>query len=164
MRKSSGRLRAAIIIAVVAVVAATALGVAGCGSSSTTDKTIPDAAAATKDTTKWADAAGTNGLSGTLSGKGPFTVFASSNTAVDKAGASALTGDVQKAMIVEGTAFTKADLAKGMKNSSMLDGNDVVTYTGSDGNFYMNSMKVTAGPIQAKNGVIYVVEGLVTPK
>jgi uncharacterized surface protein with fasciclin (FAS1) repeats len=163
MKNSSGPLRAAIIIVLVALVAAAALGSVACGGS-TADKNIPDAAKATSDTTTWADALGTNGLTDTLNGTGPFTVFASSNAAVDKAGAAALTADVQKAMIIEGTAFTKDELAKGVKNASMLDKNDIVTYTGSDGKFYMNAMVVTDGPIQAKNGVIYIVDGLVTPK
>jgi uncharacterized surface protein with fasciclin (FAS1) repeats len=153
MKKSSGPLRAALIIALVVAIAAAALGIVACGGS-TADKSIPDAAKSTSDISKWADALGTNGLADTLNGAGPFTVFASSDSAVDKAGASALTGDAQKAMIVEGTAFTKDELAKGVKNSSMLDGNDVVTYTGSDGQFYMNSMKIVSGPIEAKNGVI----------
>ncbi len=163
MKKSSGPLCAAIILAIVAVVAATALGIAGCGSD-TSGKDIPDAAAATDTATKWADALGANGLTGTLNGAGPFTAFASSNAAVDKAGAGALTGDVQNAMIVQGAAYTKAELGKGLSGDSLLKGNSVVTYTGSDGKLYMNSMEVTAGPIRAKNGVIYVVEGLVTPK
>ena len=166
MKKSSGPLSAAIIIAIVAVVAATALGLAGCGSG-TSGKNIPDAAAATDNATTWADAVGTNGLTDTLNGTGPFVAFVSSNAAVDKAGASALTGDVQKAMIiaaVDGKVPTDDDLRAGLKSASMLDGNDVTTYTGSDGKFYMNAMEVTAGPIEAKNGTIYVVEGLVTPK
>jgi len=166
MKKSSGPLSAAIIIAIVAVVAATALGLAGCGSG-TSGKNIPDAAAATDNATTWADAVGTNGLTDTLNGTGPFVAFVSSNAAVDKAGASALTGDVQKAMIIaatDGKVPTDEELHTGLKSASMLDGNDVTTYTGSDGKFYMNAMEVTAGPIEAKNGTIYVVEGLVTPK
>ena len=166
MKKSSGPLSAAIIIAIVAVVAATALGLAGCGSG-TSGKNIPDAAAATDNATTWADAVGTNGLTDTLNGTGPFVAFVSSNAAVDKAGASALTGDVQKAMIIaatDGKVPTDDELHAGLKSASMLDGNDVTTYTGSDGKFYMNAMEVTAGPIEAKNGTIYVVEGLVTPK
>jgi len=167
MKKSSGPLSAAIILVIVAVVAATALGLAGCGGSGTSDKNIPDAAAATDTATTWADAVGTNGLTDTLNGAGPFVAFVSSNAAVGKAGASALTGDVQKAMIIaatDGKVPTDADLHAGLKSASMLDGNDVTTYTGSDGKFYMNAMEVTAGPIEAKNGTIYVVEGLVTPK
>jgi uncharacterized surface protein with fasciclin (FAS1) repeats len=166
MKKSSGPLRAAIILAIVAVVAATALGIAGCGSG-TSGKNIPDAAAATKNATKWADALSKNGLTDTLNGTGPFVAFVSSNAAVDKAGASALTADVQKAMIVpavDGKVPSDADLHAGLKSASMLANNDVTTYTGSDGKFYMNAMAVTEGPITAKNGVIYVVEGLVTPK
>ena len=166
MKKSTGPLRAAIILAIVAVAAATALGLAGCGSG-TSGKNIPDAAAATDNATTWADAVGTNGLTDTLNGTGPFVAFVSSNAAVDKAGASALTGDVQKAMIIaatDGKVPTDEELHTGLKSASMLDGNDVTTYTGSDGKFYMNAMEVTAGPIEAKNGTIYVVEGLVTPK
>lgn len=163
MKKSSGPLRAAIILAIVAVVAATALGIAGCGSGAS-GKNIPDTAAATDTATRWADALGANSLTDTLNGAGPFTVFASSNAAVDKAGAGALTGDVQNAMIIQGTAYTKAELGKGLSGDSLLKGNSIVTYSGSDGKLYMNSMEVTTGPIEAKNGVIYVVEGLVTPK
>ena len=163
MKKSSGPLRAAMILALVAVAVVSALALAACGSS-TKDQNVPEAATSDSTLSSWTDALKTNGLDATLNGAGPFTVFATNNTGMDAAGAGKVTADVQKAMIVEGTAFTKDELAKGVKNASMLDGNDVVTYTGSDGAFYMNSMKVVSGPIEAKNGVIYVVEGVVTPK
>jgi uncharacterized surface protein with fasciclin (FAS1) repeats len=164
MKKSSAPRRAVMVLALAAVAVVAVLALSACGGSSTTDKNIPDAASSTSDISTWSDALGTNALTDTLNGAGPFTVFASSDSAADVAGASALSGDVQKAMIIEGSAFTKDELTKGVKNASMLDGNDVLTYTGSDGHFYMNAMKIVSGPIEAKNGVIYVVDGLVTPK
>lgn len=163
MKKSSGPRRAAIVLALVAVAVAAALALAACGSS-TKDQNVPEAASSNSDLSSWTDALTTNGLDATLNGAGPFTVFAVTNKGMDAAGAGKVTADVQKAMIIEGTAFAKADLEKGAKNASMLDGNDVVTYTGSDGKFYMNSMEVVGDPIEAKNGIIYMVDGVVTPK
>lgn len=39
-----------------------------------------------------------------------------------------------------------------------------MAYTGSDGSVYVNTYKVVGGPIEADNGVVYVIDGVIAPK
>ncbi len=96
-------------------------------------------------------------------GAGPFTVFAASNDGVTASGAT-LSADAVKASVIDGTNFTRADLAKGTKSDSMLDKNTIVTYTGTDGSLYVNDIKVIGDPITAGNGTVYVIDGAIQPK
>jgi len=98
-----------------------------------------------------------------LDGEGPYTVFAPSDTAVSAA-AVTLDGDVVKASAVDGENLTEADMAEGTKNDSMLEDNTIVTYTGTDGALYVNDHKVVDGPLDADNGVVYIIDGVIQPK
>ena len=139
------------------------LALAACGSSAT-DQNIPEAATSNSDISQFVDAVKANDMEGTLNGTGPFTVFAPTNSAMDAASDVTMSADVIKVHVIEGQNLSRADLEKGVKNASMLDGNDIVTYTGSDGKLYMNSMEVVGEPIEAKNGTIYMISGVNKPK
>ena len=154
MKRSRGLLVTAV--AVLALVAVALLG--ACGSS-----TKSDVAAAVKgdsQLSQYATALNAAGLSSTLTGKGPFTVFAATNDALAKAGVK-LNADSIKASVVQGATLAKADMVKGTKNDSLLAKTSVVTYTGSDGALYVNTFKLAGNPIKAGNGIVYPIAGVI---
>jgi uncharacterized surface protein with fasciclin (FAS1) repeats len=154
MKKSRGLLVTAVTV--LALVAVSLL--AACGSS-----TKADVSAAVKgdgDLSQYAKALDAAGLSSTLTGKGPFTVFAATNDALTKAGVT-LSADSVKASVVEGTTLAKADMVKGTKNDSLLAKTSVVTYTGTDGSLYVNTYKLAGDPIKAGNGIVYPIAGVI---
>lgn len=158
----------AVGIVALAVVGLGTAVLAACGSSDKQASASPSsdvvaAALSTGQLSQFAAAVKVDGLDGTLAGKGPLTVFAPSNAALTASGAS-MTADVLKVHVIQGQELAKADLEKGTKNGSLVDGNDIVTYTGNDGNLYVNTYKVVAGPIKAGNGVVYVIDGVIEPK
>jgi len=143
-------------IALVLLLAAVALS--ACGGSSTPS----DVSTALKDNSQvsqYADAFAAAGISG----NGPFTVVAATDDALTKAGVK-LTSDAVKASVIDGTNVTKADATKGAKWDSMLANNSIYSYTGTDGQLYVNSFKVVGDPITTGNGTIYVVDGVIQPK
>ena len=166
MKKSRGLLCAAAVL--VMVLAATAL--AACGSDETEasapaspSSDVVAAAAGSDELTQFSDAVAAAGMDTTLAAEGPFTVFAASDDAVTAAGAT-LDGDAVQAAVIEGEAFSRADLEAGTKNDAMLADNTIVTYTGSDGSLYVNNHKVVREPLTAGNGVVYVIDGVILPK
>jgi uncharacterized surface protein with fasciclin (FAS1) repeats len=112
-------------------------------------------------------------LAGTLSGAGPFTVFAPTNAAFDKlpAGTVAsllkpenkgqlvniLTYHVVSGKVMSGTVVT-------------LNGQNVKTVNGatvrvsvSNGKVKVNNANVTAVDVEASNGVIHVIDSVLLP-
>lgn len=124
------------------------------------------------------------GLVDTLKGAGPFTVFAPTDDAFAKVPKATLDGlmrpaqktvlaDVLKYHVVAGK-LTAADLAKqitdgggkamlktvnGQDLTATMAGN-VITLTGADG----SKGTVTQADVNQSNGVIHVVDGVLTPK
>lgn len=124
------------------------------------------------------------GLVDTLKGAGPFTVFAPTDDAFAKVPKATLDGlmrpaqktvlaDVLKYHVVAGK-LTAADLAKqitdgggkamlktvnGQDLTATMAGN-VITLTGADG----SKATVTQADVNQSNGVIHVVDGVLTPK
>lgn len=124
------------------------------------------------------------GLVDTLKGAGPFTVFAPTDDAFAKVSKATLDGlmrpaqktvlaDVLKYHVVAGK-LTAADLAKqitdgggkamlktvnGQDLTATMAGN-VITLAGADG----SKATVTQADVNQSNGVIHVVDGVLTPK
>jgi uncharacterized surface protein with fasciclin (FAS1) repeats len=109
------------------------------------------------------------GLAETLSGKGPFTVFAPTDAAFAKLPAGtvdALLKDVPKLKailtyhVVSGTV-----LAKDVKTGSVptVNGQSLAVVAGSSG-VTVNGAKVTAVDVAASNGVIHVIDTVLLPK
>lgn len=153
------------VLALALLLAAFAL--AACGGSSSEDSSSSsspsgDVASALKgdDTiSQYADAFAAAGIGG----EGPFTVVAATNDALTAAGIT-LDADAVLASVIDGTNVLPADAEKGAKFDAMLEGNSIVTYTGSDGSLYVNDFKVVGDPIAAGNGTIYIVDGVIQPK
>ncbi|GAA4271269.1 hypothetical protein GCM10022258_05620 [Aquimarina gracilis] len=100
-----------------------------------------------------------------LNGEGPFTVFAPTNAAFDALDAipsgDALT-EVLLYHVAEGK-FTAEDLLQG-ETVTTLQGDEVTIEVDGDGNVILNSsIKVMTADIEASNGIIHVIEGVLLP-
>ena len=112
------------------------------------------------------------GLAETLSGKGPFTVFAPTDAAfakVDKATLKSLMEPENKAKlkalltyhVVSGKVMAK-DVG-GMDEAKSVEGSEIMIST-KNGNVMLNGKaKVTKTDIVAKNGVIHVIDTVIMP-
>ncbi len=133
-------------------------------------KTIVDIAASNPDFSTLVSLVKSAGLVGTLSGDGPFTVFAPTNEAFAKVPAATLEQlkadpsgaltDVLKLHVVSGKVLA-ADAAK-------LDGQCVDTLGGkvkiakSGEDLTIGGAKIIKTDIEASNGVIHVIDGVIT--
>ena len=178
-------------VIVLGIVAALGLTAAACSSddsseaASTTTSTeapmdtgtIVDVAAGNEDFATLVAALEAAGLVETLSGPGPFTVFAPTNEAfaalpagtveslLEPANKDALTG-VLTYHVVDGKVMA-ADLTDGQKVTT-LQGEELtvgvsdtgVTVTDASGNTY----KVVTADVEASNGVIHAIDGVLIPK
>lgn len=146
-------------------------------------KTIVDIAVGSADHTTLVAAVQAAGLAETLSGAGPFTVFAPTNEAFAKlpegtvdgllkpeskdaltkiltchvVGAQALAADVVK-MVGDGGGTAMVDTLGGCKLSVTLDG-DMVKITDEAG----GTATVTAADLTGSNGVIHVIDAVLLP-
>ena len=103
------------------------------------------------------------GLVETLQGPGPFTVFAPTDDAFAKL-AAVPTGDALKNVLlyhVVSGAVGSGDLTAGMV-PTLLDGKSVSVDL--KGGVKINTSKVTAANIIAKNGVIHIVDTVLVPE
>ena len=151
------------ILALALLLAAAALSACGSSDDSSSAGSSPSgdvASALTSDEaiSQYADAFAAAGISG----EGPFTVFAASNDALSAASIT-LDADAVKASIIEGQQLAPSDL-EGQSTDSMLADNKVTTYRGTDGSLYVNDLKIVGDPIEAADGTIYVVDGVIQPK
>ncbi len=100
-----------------------------------------------------------------LSGDGPFTVFAPTNEAFDALDAIP-TGDALKEVLLYHVAsgkFTAEDLIQG-ETVTALQGDEVTIELDGDGNVILNgSIKVMMADIEASNGIIHIIEGVLLP-
>lgn len=174
-----------IVVALLLVAAPFALAACGEEEEATEEATAasPTPAAPTADIvdtlnaagtyTKLLDALETAGLTDTLRGEGPFTVFAPTDDAfaalppetIDElyADPSGALTDILLYHVVPDETLMKADIAAGGKFASALEDESLVTYTGSDGNVYVNDIKITTADIQATNGVIHAIDAVIVP-
>ncbi|MGY0036046.1 fasciclin domain-containing protein [Pedobacter sp. NJ-S-72] len=111
-------------------------------------------------------------LAETLSGKGPFTVFAPTNEAFDKLPA----GTVEKLLKPEmkkdlAGVLTYHVIAGNYKAADLKDGLELATvqgqkvkFTKKDGQWYINDAKITITDAVSSNGVTHVIDGVLMPK
>ena len=159
---------AAIITATMAL-AFSGPAMAGCG---TCDKTIVENAAANKDFSTLVAAVKAAGLAETLSGKGPFTVFAPTNAAFAKLPEGTVASllkpenkeklaSILKYHVVAGNVMA-ADVVK-LEKAKTVEGSEVVIkVTGKT--VTINGAKVVKTDIKCKNGVIHVIDTVLMPK
>jgi len=109
-------------------------------------------------------------LAGTLSGAGPFTVFAPTDAAFDAlpdGTLETLLEDSEGALTdillyhVVGAQATSTMLSDGQKIETLLG--DEVTVTINDDGVFINDAQVTAADIAADNGVVHVIDAVLLP-
>jgi uncharacterized surface protein with fasciclin (FAS1) repeats len=109
-------------------------------------------------------------LQGTLSGPGPFTLFAPTDAAF-----AALPGGVLDDLLDDPTGaladvllyhvldskVLSTDLSDGM-TATTLEGSDITVTINQDG-IFINDAKVTTADIETDNGVVHVIDAVLTP-
>jgi uncharacterized surface protein with fasciclin (FAS1) repeats len=109
-------------------------------------------------------------LAGTLSGDGPFTVFAPTDdafNALPDGTIDALLADPQGALTdiltyhVLGADVRSTDLVDG-QTAVTLNGKEITVTINNDGVF-INDAQVTVADIEADNGVVHVIDAVLTP-
>lgn len=165
MRKFGGIVLAAAMVVSFGVQSAKA----GCG---TCDKTVVEAAVAAKKFNTLVAAVRAAGLAETLSGDGPFTVFAPS----DEAFAALPEGTVAELIkpenkdklvkiltyhVVPGKVMAKQVV--GLSEAKTVQGSAVAIKV-VDGTVMVDKAKVLKTDINCKNGVIHVIDKVIMPK
>jgi uncharacterized surface protein with fasciclin (FAS1) repeats len=132
--------------------------------------TIVDAALATPDLKVLADAVVAANLAGTLSGPGPFTVYAPTNAAFAKippAVLSAITSDVSllTAVLTYHVTPGKADprfVFSTPKEASTVQGQTV--FFSRDKGPQVNQSNVSCTPVRTTNGVVWLIDSVLLPQ
>jgi uncharacterized surface protein with fasciclin (FAS1) repeats len=112
------------------------------------------------------------GLTGALSGTGPFTVFAPSNDAFAKLPSGTVEDLVKpenkdklvqilKLHVVSGKHMAADFTGKSLDVATL--GGENVTVAGKDGAVHVGAAKVSAGDVAASNGVIHVIDTVLMP-
>ena len=132
--------------------------------------TVADIIANSENHTTLEAAIAAAGLTETLSGDGPFTVFAPTDdafAALPEGTIDALLADPSGALTdillyhVIGAKVMSTDLSDGQMAETLL-GKDVKVTINNDGVF-INDAKVTVADIEADNGVVHVINAVLTP-
>lgn len=142
------------------------------GSKMVKSKNIVENALGSADHTTLVAAVKAAGLVETLSGKGPFTVFAPTNAAFDKLPKGTVDGllkpekkaDLTKVLtyhVVPG-ALKAADLKDGQKLKTVQG--EELTVSVKDGKVMINGATVTIADVISSNGVTHVIDGVLLPK
>jgi uncharacterized surface protein with fasciclin (FAS1) repeats len=162
--------RSLIALTVAAALATGVLGAAGAAGAQEQPGTIVEVAQSNPDFSTLVSAVSAAGLAETLSGEGPFTVFAPTNAAFEKLPAGtldALLADPQGALtdvlglhVTSGNVGSQAAIAAAGTNVETLGGPVAVELRGED--LYVGGAKVVTTDIQASNGVIHVIDTVIT--
>ena len=133
--------------------------------------TIVDIAVADGRFTTLVTAVTEAGLAETLSGEGPFTVFAPTDdafAALPEGTIAALLEDPQGALtdillyhVVDGAVM--AETVVTLDSATTLNGADVTITVNDDGVFLNDTVQVIITDIVASNGVIHVIDGVLLP-
>jgi len=130
--------------------------------------TIVDTAVSAGSFTKLVDAVKAAGLGETLSGPGPFTVFAPGDDAFDKLPAGTMDAllsdipkltDILKYHVVAGR-YTSSDITSMMSLRS-LEGQDISIST--LGGIRVGDARVVKADIETDNGLIHVIDSVMMP-
>ena len=160
--------RPLFVILSAAVLSLTATGIAHAQSDS--PGTIVEVASANPDFSTLVTAVKAAGLVDTLSGKGPFTVFAPTNAAFEalpkgtldallKDPKGALT-DILKLHVIAGAVDSKAATAAAGGNVDSLGGPIAVALNGDK--LTVGGATVVTADIKASNGIIHVIDAVIT--
>ena len=111
------------------------------------------------------------GLVETLSGAGPFTVFAPTNAAFAKLPAGTVDGLLKPEMKKDLTGILTYHVVAGSyKSTDLKDGMELTTVQGKkiritqkDGAWWVNDAKITIPDVISNNGVTYVIDGVLMP-
>lgn len=134
-------------------------------------KTIVDLAAATPDLSTLVTALKAGDLVDTLSGPGPFTVFAPTNeafAALPKALLDYLLDPKHKAQLVDVLTYHVASgsvHAKDLKDHERIktvEGKDVEAHI-FDSKVFINEAQVTTADVDASNGVVHIINAVLIP-
>jgi uncharacterized surface protein with fasciclin (FAS1) repeats len=142
------------------------------GSKMVASKNIVENAAGSADHTTLVAAVKAAGLAETLSGAGPFTVFAPTNAAFSALPAGAVDNLLKPEMkkdltgvltyhVVPGKLMA-ADLKDGQKLKT-VQGKDLLV-TIKDGKVMINGANVTIADVVSSNGVTHVIDAVLMPK
>jgi len=168
--------RIAVVAALSVSLAAGALGgVAVADGGSSRPKTVIAVAKSSDDFSTLVKAIGAAGLVKALKAKGPFTVFAPTNAGFAKVPADQLDalladkaslGDVLTYHVIKGRIQAK-DL-KPTQTVKTLEGDELTITVDADGNATItdangNTVNITATDLKAKNGIVHVIDGVLTP-
>ncbi len=132
--------------------------------------TIVDIAVADGNFNTLVEAVTAAGLAETLSGEGPFTVFAPTDDAFAALPDGTLDtllsdpqGDLADVLLYHVTegAVMSGDLSDGMQVPTMSNG--IVVVTINDGSVMVNDAMVVTADIEASNGVIHVIDSVLIP-
>ncbi len=134
--------------------------------------TVVDIAVGSPDHSTLVAAVTAAGLVETLSGPGPFTVFAPTNAAFDALPAGTVEdllkpenkeklASILTYHVVAGNVMS-TDLTDGMK-AKTVNGAEV-TITIKDGKVMVDGANVTTADIKAGNGVVHVIDAVIMPK
>ena len=132
-------------------------------------KTIVDLAVATPDLSTLVTALKAGGLVDTLSGPGPFTVFAPTNEAFTALPAGVLANLLKNKAQLD-NVLTYHVVAGAVRAEALKDGEKIKTLQGEEltvriagGDVFINSAKVTTADVTASNGVVHIIDGVLLP-
>ena len=156
----------ALAAGVVVLAAGTQSALAGCG---TCDKTIVENAVANKDFATLVAAVKAADLVDTLSGDGPFTVFAPTDEAflklpkgtiefLMKPENKKILKDFLKYHIIKARVPVKK-ISSGTAKLKMLNKKEA-TLISKDGKVTINKVKILKSDVMAKNGIIHIINGV----
>lgn len=150
----------------------TEAGVEVGGAMMVPSKNIVENAIGSNDHTTLVAAVKQAGLVETLSGTGPFTVFAPTNAAFDAIPKATLDGLMKPEMKADLTKILTYHVVAGaVKAADLKDGQELTTVQGGklkvsikDGVVMINNAKVTIADVVSSNGVTHVVDAVLMPK
>lgn len=134
--------------------------------------TVVDIAVGSADHTTLVAAVKAAGLVETLSGAGPFTVFAPTNAAFSALPAGTVDNLLKPENKADLTAVLTYHVVPGaLKAADLKDGQKLKTVNGAeltvtikDGKVMIDGANVTAADLTAGNGVVHVLDAVVLPK
>jgi uncharacterized surface protein with fasciclin (FAS1) repeats len=142
------------------------------GANMVPSKNIVENAAGSADHTTLVTAVKAAGLAETLSGAGPFTVFAPTNAAFDKLPKGTVETLVKPESKAKLTGILTYHVVSGaLKAADLKDGQKLKTVQGEeltvsvkDGKVMINGATVTIPDVVSSNGVTHVVDAVLMPK
>ena len=142
------------------------------GANMVPSKNIVENASGSSDHTTLVAAVKAAGLAETLSGAGPFTVFAPTNAAFSALPAGAVDNLLKPEMKKDLTGVLTYHVVSGaLKAADLKDGQKLKTVQGQelkvsvkDGKVMINGANVTTADVVSSNGVTHVIDAVLMPK